>query len=147
MDNRIPFVVVVAILFVGCQQDPVKTPAPPDKVVRKYQEFIDKNNFNGARALSTIEGRQLIDDIEASIDDELLEETVLNTYFHNITCRVEGRDALCWCDLEDQYERYEALFQLVQVKGRWFIDVPSEDAPIDYEKIEEMVEELLDSSS
>ena len=57
---------------------------------------------------------------------------------------MEKQSANCWCDLEDEYERYEALFSLIQVKGRWFVDVPDEDAALEYEEIEDIVEEIIE---
>ena len=139
-----PLAIAFALLITSCKEDSYRTPIPPDQVVRKYQEFIDQNNFNGAKALSTRAGKTVIDEIASTIDADLMDEIVLETQFHSIRCKVIKKVAECYCDLEDQYERYEALFNLVQIKGRWLIDIPEETPELE---IEEIVEEIIDQNS
>ena len=139
-----PLAIAFALLITSCKEDPYRTPIPPDQVVRKYQEFIDQNNFNGAKALSTKAGKSLIDEIAGTIDEEIMDDIVLETEFHSIRCQVIKKAAACYCDLEDQYERYEALFNLIQIKGRWLIDIPEEAPELE---IEEIVDEIIDQNS
>ena len=126
----------------SCNLEP-QPKIPPERVVEKYQELIDKNNFQGAKILSTKNGQLFIDDLAASIPPELLDSTIINTHFLSIDCDIEKYEANCLCEVEDEYESYEALYTLLLVKGRWLVDAPEEE-PMDFEEIEEIVEDILE---
>ncbi len=128
--------------FFSCDFSP-KPKIAPERVVVKYQELIDKNNFKGAKVLSTKNGQAFIDELAASIPKELIDSTIIHTKFLKIDCKIEDDIANCLCEVEDEYERYEALYSLLLVKGRWLVDAPEEE-PMDFEEIEDIVEDILD---
>ena len=132
---------VVMFLFYACETDESPRTIPPEMVIKKYQEFIDKNRFDAAKNLSTERGKELIEEMEASIPEDLMEYTLLVTKFYEIDCEIEEVSAVCICDLEDDYERYEALYNLVKVDGRWLVDAPEED--MEFEEINEMIDEII----
>lgn len=137
---------LVLVLFFGaCQNEPAEKIIPPELVIKKYQEFIDQNNFEAAKKLSTPQGQLMIEELQASIPEELMDSTVLTTVFYAINCQIDAEVATCVCDLEDNYERYEALYKLVKIRGKWLVDAPEEEKSIDIEEIQEIIEEIVDS--
>ena len=140
------YLFLCSILFICCFacQQIIKPRIPPERVIKKYQEFIDKNNFDGAKILSTNAGKSFINDLADAIPADLMDSTVIHTQFLNIDCTIEENIAHCLCELEDEYETYEALYTLVNIKGRWLVDAPEEEENLDFEEIEEIVEDILE---
>ena len=141
--KRYAFIFCCGVIFLlaACESDESPRTIPPEMVIKKYQEFIDKNRFDAAKNLSTERGKEMIEEMEASIPEDLMEYTLLVTKFYEIDCEINGNAATCICDLEDDYERYEALYNLVQVEGRWLVDAPEED--MEFEEINEMIDEII----
>ncbi len=131
----------LTIALFACQKEVSSKSIPPELVIKKYQEFIDKNRFDAAKNLSTEKGQELIAELQESIPTDLIEQTLLNTRFYEINCKINKNLATCICDLEDDYERYEALYHLVKIDGRWLVDAPEGD--MEFEEINEMVDEII----
>jgi hypothetical protein len=131
------------LLLFACQEDPSTTPA---EVVRLYQAYVDQNEFDKAGELSTPAERKRLQELAQMIAVDA-DSTILHTQFETINCQELDADTVkCDCLLEDQYERYEALFTLVRSGGDWLIDLPEEES-VEYEtEIEAVIDSLLRES-
>ncbi len=144
MKKTIPLLFGVLLLGFSCQKGPEqKEIPPPEEVIKKYQAHIDNNEFEKAIQLSTVEGARLLQEIAASITPEELELAKINTIFHNIDCKTDEEIAICLCDMEDEYERYQAEFILVLSEDTWLVDAPEEGQ--DQEEVNEIVEGVLEN--
>jgi len=114
----------------------------PEKVVRSYQEYIDNNQFEQAKSLSTREEQQRLDELADLLAGELQDSTILNSKFLELECEVKGDMARCYCLIRDQYETYETIYTLVRRRSRWLIAAPEEEFPVEDPAVEEMLEEL-----
>lgn len=135
------FIVVLGAL--GCQKDtePV-SPASPEEVLRTYQGLYDRNQFEAAMAYSTPAEQERLAELAVIIRQEMVDSTVLKTTFEALTCQVNGDTALCDCLLQDQYERYQARFQLVRnTQGKWLVDAPHQEEL----RIDEELDRIMDS--
>ncbi|MCO6476089.1 MAG: hypothetical protein J5I94_05670 [Phaeodactylibacter sp.] len=136
---------MVAILFAltSCKQEE-SAREKPEEVLKQYQAYIDKNQFEEARALSTPAGQQWLAELEAIISNEQADSTVLDTKFLSLSCGGTGDTLSCACVLEDQYERYTAKYRLVRLDGQWRVDAPEEDIIIENDILESVPDSLLE---
>lgn len=136
-------VLLMSVLLGGCQGDPAVAGAKgsgrtPEWTVRRYQSLVDQNAFEEAKKMSTPAERERLDQLEAIMVGESLDDAVLTSDFLSINCREEGDTAYCRCVVEDPYERYELVYKLVYSKGQWLVDAPEDDG-----NEEELMEEVL----
>lgn len=96
----------------------------PEWTVKKYQQFVDQNQFEEAKELSTPAEQARLDRLAAVMVREALAESVLNTRFLQINCNAEGPVSYCQCLVEDEYERYELVYKLTWRQGQWLVDAP-----------------------
>ena len=136
----------ISILFLGivliltnCQPDFNKHNTP-EAVLKQYQFYFDNNEFEKAKALSTFEGKQWIDDIAPMIVNEFSDSTILKTIFNELDCKIEKDTAICFCELEDENESYPAEYRLIRFKGNWLVDAPDEGEIIEYEDEDELLD-------
>ena len=133
-----PIILLVVFFFGACQQE-APLPNTPEEVLRTYQEYVDNNQFDKAILLSTpIEGKRLTE-MAAMFLGELKDSTIFQTKFLEINCSDSGDTLQCNCIMEDDYEQYEAVYQLVRLEGQWLVDAPQES------ELEEI--DLLDDPS
>ena len=129
----------------ACQEDG-KEALSPEEVLRTYQAFIDQNDVENAKKLSTPKEQIRLAELEKIIQEEAASHpessSVLQTIFHSIQCEQKETTALCLCDLEDEYERYEQEFNLVKNGDSWLVDAPKEEIIIDDEIIQEAIDSL-----
>ena len=132
------------LTFSSCQDDPSdEMPNTPEEVLKEYQKFFDKNEFEQAKRYSTPTGRRWIDDIAPMIMSEEEESTIMTTIFHSIDCVTKADTAICDCKLQDANEFYTASYRIVKINGQWLVDAPDEEETIDYEDNEEIIEEFF----
>ena len=111
----------------SCKRDHQQAP-PPEEIIRQYQAFIDANQYEEAKKLSTEQEQVRLDG-----DAELMamlpsDSTIIRTIFLGIDCKEVARDVVhCNCLLEDQEGEYEAVFKLVKIDGTWRVDVPIDE--------------------
>ena len=141
MRSLAQFLIIAVLLVAACQPDQKKDPLSPEEVLKIYQAHFDKNEFNEAMGYSTEAGINWIQDIAPMIRGEFGEETIMNTVFHKIDCKIVLDTANCQCLLEDDTETYEAFYRLIKVNEEWLVDAPDEEHSIEYEDREEIFEE------
>lgn len=130
-------------LFFNCTSDHPKMPNTPEEVLKAYQGFFDKNEFESAKLYSTPNGKKWLEDLIPMIQSEGMESTIISTIFHTLDCTVNADTASCVCELEDDGERYSANYRLIRIKGQWLVDAPEEEEIIDYEGDEEIIESFF----
>lgn len=131
--------ILASVIVYSCRRSEPPPPDTPEKVVQAYQGFIDNNEFEKAKELSTPEEQERIDGIASIIANEMADSTLLNTVFLSINCSQEADTAICICQVKDEYEEYETEYLLVRVNGQWLVDAPQEEIIIDDEIIEEFL--------
>jgi len=130
--------------LLACQSDP-KQPETPEEVLRQYQQYIDNNQFEAAKSLSTAKGQEWLTELASIIEDEQPDSTILTTRFLSINCGVPNEEVLiCECVLEDEYEKYTAEYRLVKSGKGWLVDAPQEDIIIQNDIIEAMPDSLIE---
>ena len=113
---------LIICIFTNCQND---TPLPKDPaaVVEQWQVWINKNNFDQARHLSTENTKEWIDWINQVLNEgNITEETT--SIFRNIDCNVNGSNATCFCQIEEVGEIFTDTFFLIKEKNQWLINIP-----------------------
>ena len=133
-----------SLFIISCQPDSNR-PETPEEVLKLYQQYIDNNQFEEAKTLSTEAGKDWLSELAAIIADEQPDSTILSTNFLSINCTEKEDTLICECELEDQYEKYTAEFRLVKVGGNWMVDAPEEDIIIENDIIEAMPDSLIDA--
>ncbi len=118
------------LLFISCANETNTAsealPNTPEAVVRTYQAFLDKNEFEKAKQLSTEAEKERLDAIFTIISTEPRDSTIFSTVFLEINCSTEKDKALCACLVEDFEEKYRDTFHLVKLRGQWLIDATKE---------------------
>mgnify|MGYP005666462093 CR=1 FL=1 len=127
-------------LFAACQQD-ATTSRSPEEVVRQYQAFLDKNEFDKAKKISTPEGKEILEGLKVFFSGPAGDSTMVHTDFLSIACEEMGTTARCTCQLKDEYETYESVFKLQKMDGRWLVDTNDEGVIIKQSESEELIEE------
>lgn len=143
MKKKIIYLLFLSFM-ISCQPDSSR-PETPEEVLKAYQQYIDNNQFEEAKILSTEEGKEWLSELAAIIADEQPDSTILSTSFLSVNCTEKEEALICECVLEDQYEKYTAEFRLVKVDGHWMVDAPEEDIIIENDILEGMPDSLLDA--
>ncbi len=126
----------VCLIFVfACKREP-KLPDTPEAVVRQYQAYYDKNEFDEARLLSTAAEQKRLDDLRTIIESEPADSTIFTTTFLSIKCQTNQDTATCICEVKDIEEPYTTEYKLVRVNGQWLIDAPEEEVEIEEDFME-----------
>ena len=126
---RLTLILLIGVLLSSCSSDEpaagsLDSGRAPEWVVKKYQQFVDQNQFQYAKELSTPAEQARLDKLAAVMVSESLTESILTTKFLQINCDLEGKVNYCQCLVEDEYERYEMVFKLVRARGQWLVDAP-----------------------
>ena len=129
------------LLALACTQQPT-APNTPEEVARKWQEYMDKNQFAEARKLSTEGAKEIVDMIEMIFSDEGSgEDWVSETVFVEMKCREQKDTAICTCLIKEEDELIQDSFLLVKAAGQWLVDIAEEDLE-EGPGMEKMLEEL-----
>jgi len=150
--------ILLLATLLACQSDPPADDAglmdaelgSPEAVVRRYQHYVDNNQFEAAKALSTAAEQQRLQDMAFVIQNmEDPDSSILQTRFLSIDCQEPSDStAVCACRLQDQYETYSTQFELLRRDGQWLVQPPpmEKDGP-DMDAIEQMMDSLTQQDS
>ena len=104
-----------ALAFSSCRSEPA-----PDEVVRRWQSYIDHNQFDSARIYSTELARSYIDFLDALTSNDSAD--VYETQLYDLECKVQGDSATCHYLIEGEFgERIPDTLILYKIKGRWLV--------------------------
>lgn len=141
----------VALLSTACKQKQSQaTPKPevflsPEETVRQYQQYLDQNDFEQAKGLSTSKEAVRLDEIAKIVAAESQDSTRTNSVFLKLDCSTQRDTARCTCTIKDQYETYDTDFLLIRFKNKWLIDVaPQEEIIFDEEELERALDGMLE---
>lgn len=140
---RLLQVILISILFsTGCASDKKELPNTPEKVSRQWQDWIDNNQYQEARELSTTNAIEWINWAEETIaaSDET-NEILAPAVFISMTCSEIGDKAICGYVMDDEGFEYRDSFYLQKIKGQWLVDIPEEDL-IEEDGLKELFENL-----
>lgn len=110
------------LAMMSCQSDP-PLPSEPEAVVQQWQEWINKNEFDQAKKLSTANTREWIKWINEVLDEEN-NNTITHSEFVAINCQMKAEEGYCACVLKEEEEQYVDTFYLVREKRQWLVDIP-----------------------
>lgn len=94
----------------------------PEETIKKFQRFIDNNDFDNAIAMSTPEMIKILTPVSKLFVEDSDESGINQTAFTQIKCITKEKTAECDCHLSDEYEDYNSVFFLKKIKGKWLID-------------------------
>lgn len=150
------FAIIFTMVLQGCKRREADPPAgqevvenfvhprTPTEVLKLYQNYIDKNNFDLAKLLSTEKEKARLDEMRAIISQDPLgaDSALMNSIFLHVECVERTDSAFCTCEIQDEDVIYPVEFILIWVDSLWYIDAPVESLMIDDEIIEEKLENL-----
>lgn len=120
--------------------------ATPEEVVRLYQGFMDKNQFEQVKMLST-EGEQArLEEVRRIVMEENQDSTRMHSVFLALSCTTREERASCECRIRDEYETYNTTFYLVRRGNRWLVDIPEEEILFDEEEIKTALDSFFEQS-
>jgi hypothetical protein len=109
--------VAIFLSLANCRFD--KGPAP-DEVVRLWQDYIDRNQFDSARQLSTELARSYVDFLDALTQGDTSE--TYQTQLYDLGYEIRGDSAICHFLIEGEMgERIPDTLILYKVKGHWLV--------------------------
>ncbi len=121
--------------------------ATPEEVIRLYQSFLDNNQFDQLKMLSTEKEQARLEEVRRIVMEENQDSTRLNSVFLAVSCQVEQESASCKCRIRDEYETYSTSFYLVRRGKRWLVDVPEEEEiRFDEEEVKNAVDSFFEPS-
>jgi len=130
------------LLACGNDQPPVNVapdaadfehPETPEAVVEQYQFYLDNNNFEMAKQLSTPAEQEMLDYLAEMVAGQPVDSTVMQTEFQRIVCQEKEGLANCIAVIEEEGEQLEMLFDLVKIDGKWFVDTRDEEGELQYD--------------
>lgn len=132
------------LLWGGCQQNNTDSaaetfPNTPEGVVRQYQAYLDKNEFDKAKRISTDAEQERLELLKGIITGELLESSTMTTQFTQLSCQETRNTAICIGAYVEDGEAFEDTFYLEKVDERWLVTITEEIAPPVIIKSEEVV--------
>lgn len=94
----------------------------PVDAAQQWQSYIDRNQFELARQLSTDQAKTYVDFLDALTDNDdtsFVDQTIL----FNLQCEVHGDSAYCRYMTEDEIgEKIPGMLILKKWKNRWLVD-------------------------
>lgn len=137
------------LFFIGCQNDSTqgkttealdKLATTPEGIVRQYQAYIDKNEFDKAKRVSTPSEQDRLELLKAIITGDLLEGATMTTTFTALDCQETGNKALCVGTYVEDEEAFQDTFFLEKMNNQWLVTITEEvEEPIIIES-EEIVQ-------
>ncbi len=107
----------IALGMWSCRRD---SDASPESVVRLWQSYIDRNQFDSARMYSTELARSYIDFLDALVQDDTAD--ISNTVLYKLRCDVQGDSAICHYLIEGELEeKIPDTLVLYRIGGRWLV--------------------------
>ena len=116
-----PLVFLFALLLLhvlaGCR---FRQGPGPEQVVRRWQDYIDRNKFDSARIYSTELARSYVDFLDAITQGDTTEIT--QTTLYELGCDIRGDSAVCHFLIEvEMGEKIPDTLVLYKIKGRWLV--------------------------
>ena len=116
-----PLVFLFALLLLhvlaGCR---FRQGPGPEQVVRRWQDYIDRNKFDSARIYSTELARSYVDFLDAITQGDTTEIT--QTTLYELGCDIRGDSAVCHFLIEGEMgEKIPDTLVLYKIKGRWLV--------------------------
>jgi hypothetical protein len=157
MRKQLLYLYLCAVLFLlacGNDQPPVNVapdaadfehPKTPEAVVEQYQFYLDNNNFDMAKRLSTPAAKEFLNYLAERIADLPMDSTIMETKFLRIVCREDSNQATCIGIIEEDGEQWELPFNLEKIEGKWYVDTQEEEGELDYDT--ELLEEFSNDPS
>ncbi len=121
------FLLIVLFLF-SCIDDGAlegsNAEAEMEQVFRRWQNFLDQNEFAEVRRLSTRETESLIGTIEELVSFLPEDSTLIHTKFAELKC-VQQTDTsgICYYSIADEEVFYRDSIAL-RKRGRWLVHSP-----------------------
>lgn len=142
------FLFFVSLLLTVACNNPTsvkkKKPLPntPETVLRQWQQHVDKNEFEEARALSSPSTSEWLDVI-ASIIFEEPDSAILMTQFDRMECITTGDSAICTYTIQEEEFLIDDTTKLVRMAGQWKVDYTDEgDELLDEEDMKAILDEM-----
>lgn len=112
---------LLSILLSSCSND-AKTDSP-DKVIRIWQQYMDKNDIQNAKQYSSLRTQQWLEKIGTAFGEGA--SNAETTTFSNITCEEKDNKATCICNIKvsGAAENYQDVFYLIKENGKWVVDL------------------------
>ncbi|MEQ1744071.1 MAG: hypothetical protein ABMA02_01480 [Saprospiraceae bacterium] len=112
-----PFCAFFALFLCSCWGE---SDDSPEAVVRLWQSYIDRNQFDSARLHSTELARSYIDFLDALVQGDTGD--VSNTVLYQLECDVRGDSAVCHYLIEGELEeKIPDTLVLYRIRGRWLV--------------------------
>jgi len=128
--------------FANCTSDKKDLPNTPEKVARQWQDWVDSNQYQKAKELSTGNAINWINWAEETIKANGGENEVLApAIFIAMNCEEHGNKAICGYILNDEGYEYRDSFYLEKINGQWLVDIPKEDL-IEDDTLEELFNKM-----
>ncbi|NJK83711.1 MAG: hypothetical protein HC912_07720 [Saprospiraceae bacterium] len=143
------FSLVLLLLACATETNPIDSTLPntPEAVVRTYQAYLDKNDFEKAKTLSTEAEKNRLNAIFNIISSEPSDSTIFSTIFLEIDCKTEEDKAACACLVEDFEEKYRDTFHLVKIKGQWLVDATQDVFNIESDVMfDDFIKDMMDET-
>ncbi|MFK7807085.1 MAG: hypothetical protein AB8F74_04710 [Saprospiraceae bacterium] len=129
--KRIPLLSLIlffSLLLSNCSSDKKELPNTPEKVARQWQDWIDQNEYQKAKELSTGNAIEWINWAEETIKASGEEPEVLSpAVFLSMKCEEFESKAICDYIMDDEGRQFRDSFFLKNINGQWLVDIPEED--------------------
>lgn len=139
----------IVILLLSCQHDPTERRTAealdelaqtPEGIVRQYQSYLDKNEFDQAKRVSTAAEQSRLEMLKGIITGELLESSTMTTTFIDLDCNEVGNKALCVGKYAEDGETFQDTFYLEKIDDQWLVTITEEVAAPIIIKSEELAQ-------
>lgn len=121
-------------------------PNTPETVTRKWQEYVDTDEFTKAAKLSTPNAKEwllMIEKFLEGLPQEEEEVSVVMTQFAEMNCLEESTTARCGCLIKEEGELIPDTFMLQKIDGQWMVDVPEEVSEESEGNMDAFIDSLL----
>lgn len=145
-----PYLYLIALLTLGffcaCGSEPAANestveeilepiPETPEGVVRLYQKYLDSNQFDKAKRVSTEREQERLDMLKTLLAGDLFDSTLVNTVFIKLDCQQIQNKAWCVGVYEEDGEEYQDTFKLIKGKEHWLMDISDEEILIETQEV------------
>ncbi|MEL6862787.1 MAG: hypothetical protein AAFP19_00140 [Bacteroidota bacterium] len=130
------------LLLLACSSAQKKEALSAEQTARDWQRYVDQNEFDKAKAISTKQTLAMIEMIESIVSEDMEAEAMPPTVFLEMNCKEEEEKAICTYLMEGEGDQIRDSFTLIKVDGTWLVDIPEEDMQMDEEEMQQMFEDF-----
>ncbi len=110
-------------------------PNTPETVAQKWQDALNDDQFDLARALSTDRTKSWVTELDSLMHDpQMMDASLPKTVLEDLKCRFRS-DSFAVCSFfttDDDKTRWADSLFVLKIRGQWLVELPEDETAPDF---------------